>query len=516
MKLLDFFTVSKCRRYSAACLLGVGLTFAFPPLYIIPFLFIGLSGLLFLIHISPSAKQAFWVGWWFGFGHFVTGIYWIAYALLTDAAQFGWMVPFAVFGISAALAVYVALVSAATRVAPLKSPISLVIVFSLLWVVGEYARAYLFSGFPWNLIGYVWTYSDAMIQPASVIGIYGLGLISVLAGASLFLLMINPGRWQYIILPAVCSSLLVAGWVWGNHRLAHAAVDHVEGVTLRIVQGNIKQELKWEQGQKELNLQKYVDLTKSDGFDRLTYVIWPETALPYIMKEYNPGMQEFLRYVAPPNGALLTGAMRLEESDNDYEVWNSFFVLTRDAGVYAHSDKFHLVPFGEYVPLRSWMPGFISKITQGTKDFSTGTGPEAIALPTGEAVLPLICYEGIFPQYVNGNTKGEYDWILNITNDAWFGVSSGPYQHLNMTRMRAVEHGVPLVRAANTGVSAVIDPYGRIISEIPLNKTAVLDSNLPKKLKENTLYSGYGMVIVLFIMVLCLFGAVLIEYFIKI
>lgn len=504
--------LSQCsgkRRYIVAFLLGVGATLAFSPLYLLPLLFIGFSGLLLQIISCTGKKQAFLTGWWFGFGHFTTGIYWITYALLTDAAQFGWLVPFAVFGIAGVLALYCAVVAWVTYIAPVKSIISKALILSLAWVVCEFARNYLLSGFPWNLVGYVWAISDATMQIASVTGIYGLGLLTVLVASSLAVFISSkPGR--NIAFPVVMFGVFVLAGGWGYLRIDHAQDNYVDAVKLRIVQGNIEQKLKWLPGQREINLQKYINLTRREGFDTITHVIWPETAIPYALRQKNPELEELFRYVAPPHGVLLTGAMRLEEVEDDYNVWNSLFAITQK-GIYSHYDKFHLVPFGEYIPLRAWLPDAISKITQGPKDFSTGSGPKPLALPDGTTVLPLICYEGIFPQYVNGEVKEPYSWILNITNDAWFGVSSGPYQHFNMVRMRAVEQGTPLVRAANTGISAVIDPYGRVVSSLALNRTGILDSPLPQKIGGGTIYSNYGKFITLLLIVICAVFAYLLR-----
>ena len=487
------------RRYVMALVLGLLATLALPPVYALPVLFISCMGLFWLIYASETGKQVFYIGWWFGFGHFSSGIYWIAYALLTDAARFGWMVPFAVFGLSGILAVYFGGMALCAYRAPVQKDISKVLLFAVLWVVMEWLRAYLFTGFPWNLIGYVWTVSDTMLQMASVTGIYGLSFLTVLvATVPVLWLRINKEKQEVTFRKsmAVWVVFLIAGLVWGGGfwRLSGREVTAVPGVRLRLVQANIQQYHKWKPELREATVQKYVSLTQAPGYESRTHIIWPETALPYFLEEA-PWAETLLGRLAPRKGALITGALRTDFiSNEDYHIWNSMFAIVRGGKVIDYFDKFHLVPFGEYVPFRTILP--LEKITEGGKDFSTGVGPRVLNVPNIPPFGPLICYEAIFPQ--DSFHKGaKPQWLLNITNDAWFGMSSGPHQHFEMARTRAVEQGVPLVRVANTGISAVVDGYGAIQSELGLGVTGVIDTTLPTALVDNTIYSRLGDYIIL-------------------
>jgi apolipoprotein N-acyltransferase len=263
-------------------------------------------------------------------------------------------------------------------------------------------------------------------------------------------------------------------------------------IRLRLVQPNVPQSLKWDPVQREANLGKTVALARSPGLETRTAVIWPETAVPFVVtdfNEYGPGLRQTLATATPPGGYLLTGAPRAErDAEGRLKLWNSLHVVNESASLVATYDKFHLVPFGEYVPLRSILR--FAKVTVGTVDFSPGPGLETLTVPGLPPASPLICYEAIFPGRVTASGLRPA-WLLNITNDAWFGMSSGPYQHFTAARFRAVEEGLPLVRAANNGISAVVDGYGRVVAQLGLGETGVLDASLPPPLGA-TVYSRLG------------------------
>jgi apolipoprotein N-acyltransferase len=262
------------------------------------------------------------------------------------------------------------------------------------------------------------------------------------------------------------------------------------GVRLRLVQANIDQRLKWNPGERAANFGKYLSMTKGPGFDEVTHVIWPETAIPYVVAR-DAEARAAIAAVVPPKGLLIAGAIRttLAAGVKPFQVWNSAHAIDQSARIVGTYDKFHLVPFGEYMPLRGILP--LQKITPGAVDFSAGPGPRTLALPGLPPVGLLICYEVIFPGNVldRGNRPR---WLLNLTNDAWFGESTGPYQHFAAARLRAVEEGLALVRSANTGISAVIDPYGRVIARLGLGVEGVLDSPLPLPLEGLTPYARFG------------------------
>ena len=500
------------RRRLVAVGLGVLATAALPPLFAVPLLAVAFTGLLWLIDGAGSARSparaAFTAGWWFGFGHFVTGLYWITNSLLVDADRFGWLVPFAVSGLSAGLAIFPGLAAAAVRLSGARGA-GRVLVLAAAWAGVEWLRGHVLSGFSWNLIGTAWVFSDAVSQTVAVTGTYGLSLLTVALAAAPATLGDPVGggadagagrdrRWAALV---VMTALFGVLWAAGEVRLASAPakVDPapaagsdgsvVPGVRLRLVQANIDQRLKWSPSERAANFRKYLSMTKGPGFEKVTHVIWPETAVPYIVAR-DAEARAAIAAVVPPEGLLISGAIRATAAGvKPFEVWNSAHAIDQSARIVGTYDKFHLVPFGEYMPLRGVLP--LQKITPGAVDFSAGPGPRTLALPGLPPVSLLICFEVIFPGNVldRGNRPR---WLLNLTNDAWFGESTGPYQHFAAARLRAVEEGLALVRAANTGISAVVDPYGRVIARLGLGVDGVLDSPLPLPLEGLTPYARFG------------------------
>ncbi len=482
------------RRRGLVLLLGLCAALALPPLYLVFFLIPAFSGLVLLIENAPSRKAAFGAGWWFGFGFYTAGLYWIGNAMLVDAARFGWMIPFAVFGLSGFLALFLGLVALAARaIGQGAGRGGIALALGGAWVVQEWVRSWIFTGFPWNLIGTVWTFSDAMMQPAALIGAYGLSLITLAAAAAPSLLWKGGREPAVRLLVLAPYLLLLAGGAWGFVRLAGAAPGAVENVRLRLVQGNIDQSQKWRDELRRQHFEKHIALSRLPPEDPSarapTHVIWPETAVPYLI-DHDIRVRMRLAEAVPPGGLLITGAPRATAPGVEpFQVWNSLEAIDGNgvlAGIY---DKFHLVPFGEYVPLRGLLP--IERIVPGRGDFSTGPGPVTIDLPGLPPVGPLICYEAIFPAAVI-DPKRRPDWLLIVTNDGWFGISAGPHQHFAASRLRAVEQGLPLVRAANTGISGVVDALGRVEARLGLGETGVLDADLPKPLEGRTLYSQLG------------------------
>lgn len=492
-----------------SALYGVFVTLALPPVYLLPLAIIGLSGFLLLIRECENAKRAFTIGWWFGFGHFATGLYWICIALLVDAKNFAWLIPFAVLGIPAVVAIYTAFISLITwHAAKRLKDWELVIVFACVWTAIEMLRGYLFTGFPWNLIGYIWTSSLSMLQFVSVAGIWGLSLLTVIVFSMPSVFFLSPWKIKSdlslrIAIPFIVSSIFAAFiFAYGYMRLDNHPTEFVKDVKLRIVQANIDQNLKWEEEWRDKTVQKYFDMTTSKGFDKITHVIWPETALPFALTDRDQNMIKALAEIAPKKGALITGALRIEHKGNYFpeNFYNSLAVITHDAKLYSLYNKKHLVPFGEYVPFSSILP--LQKITNGMVDFTEGTTSSTITAPNFPPFSGLVCYEAIFPgNVVDKNTSSKA--LVNVTNDAWYGNTSGPYQHFEMARTRAVEEGKPLIRAANNGISAVIDSYGRIIGKTKLAETAVLDTLLPANINNSTIYGSYrNLLIILSIVVL--------------
>lgn len=496
------------RRTLLLLVLGALATLAMPPVSFTPALLLAFPGLVCLLDGSARGWRALLDGWLFGFGFFVTGLYWVSNALLTDAEQFAWLVPFAVAGLPALLALFTGAAALLFHWLRTTGP-SRVLTLAVVWTIGEWARGHAFTGFPWNLVGTTWDWSDAMLQANSLIGVYGLSLLTVLVAAAPAALASAGGRegahgW---LMPSLAAVLVAAGFVFGFLRLAAADNGTVAGAEVRIVQANIAQQMKWEPDQLRANVERHLTLTRRPGIEARRIVVWPETALPYDI-ERDAALRSALGGLIAPGALLATGVPRAElDATGQYlsRVWNSVAVLDSAGVIVGTYDKAHLVPFGEYVPLRPLLASLGLRAVTGFLDHSAGPGPRTLALPGVPPVSPLICYEAIFPAAVAAEPRP--GWLLNVTNDGWYGASAGPYQHFASARIRAVEEGLPLVRAANTGISGVIDSYGRVRASLGLLEEGVVDSALPVALPP-TLYARLGDLPLL--IVLGLYGAVLI------
>ncbi len=491
--------------------LGVLAALALPPVYLVPLLIPAFVGLLWLIADSPTPAKAFSDGWWFGFGHSAAALSWIGIAFTVDAARYGWMAPFAVAGMAAGMALFPAAAAALSSLAFGKrrlNAIGRVIVFAGLWTAMEWTRGWVLTGFPWNLMGTVWAWSDAMIQLAAVTGVYGLSLLTVgVAAMPAVLAETGPGddgRRRRAAVPVVAAfALLGAVWAGGQARLSWAPDETVAGVRLRLVQPNIPQALKWKRELRQEHVLKQLKMSKqpADHGPPPTHVIWAETAVPYFLAE-TPALAETLGRGAPLGGMIITGAPRTTPAGIvPKRFWNSLHAIDSQGRIRGTYDKHHLVPFGEYVPFRGILP--FGKLTAGRQDFSPGPGVQTLEWPGLPPVSPLICYEAIFPGRV-ADAENRPHWLLNLTNDAWFGFSSGPYQHFAASRLRAVEEGLPLVRVANTGISGVIDAYGRVLHRLGLGREGIIDSPLPAALGGTTPFALLGdwMTIMVIIMAL--------------
>ncbi|WP_404383362.1 apolipoprotein N-acyltransferase [Caenispirillum salinarum] len=477
-------------RAGLAVLLGMLTTLALPPVHAMPVLLVTLPLLVWLIDGTKSWRGALGIGWLFGLGHFATGFYWIANALLIDAERFGWMIPFAVGGLGGLMAIFPAAAAALARLAGTSGP-ARVLTLAAAWGALEWVRGWFLTGFPWNPLASAWMPVDAVLQTTAFVGTYGLSLLTMLAFAALALVgdRPDPDRRPGLATIAAAWGVLAVAAGLGAVRLATADVAPADGPRLRIVQPHIPQIDKWKQDKRDDNLLRHVELSQQDGFAELDAVIWPETAAPFAVN-LDHERRRLAAHAAPPGGVLLTGAPRMTpRGDAPFQVWNSLVALKPDGTILDTYDKMHLVPFGEYVPLRDVLP--LEKVTPGSTDFSFGTGPRLMTLPGLPPAGPLICYEVIFPGQIVLDAANRPGWLLNVTNDGWYGISAGPFQHWATSRLRAVEEGLPLVRAANTGISGVVDAYGRVIAVQPLGTAGVVDAVLPPALAP-TLYARGG------------------------
>ena len=502
------------RRLAVALALGGLSATAFAPIYLLFLLPPAFVGLLWLLAGAADKRRAFLVGWAFGAGHFLVGLYWIGIALTVDLARFGWLLPFPTLGLALALGIFIGLVTLTLHLIGWRGR-GQVLLFVALWLAAEFLRGTLLTGFPWNLLGSVWSFSPWTMQSVAWIGTWGLGAVTLLAAVSPALL-VGRARPGFVIFSWL---LLLAVLAAGGLRLYFAppmGSQVVPDVQLRLVQPSIPQQDKWKRELRRGHVRRQMELTVQPGFDKITHVIWAETAVPYFLNQ-QPELQRSLAQVVPPNGRLVVGAPTLLQGDpanpidsatnpappagDSKTLYNSLFVLNRLGELEARYDKRHLVPFGEYTPFRSVL-GF-TKITQGSSDFSSGQGTGALSIAGLPLAAALICYEVIFPGKVVPRQGPRPGWLLNITNDAWFGESSGPYQHFAAARLRAVEEGLPLVRVANNGISAIVDGRGRVLGRLEQNEIAVLDGPLPVSLPP-TLFSRLGVMTVFLILLLLL------------
>jgi apolipoprotein N-acyltransferase len=450
---------------------------------------LGITIPLFL-KFFQTERSLFVQGWLFGFGYFIAVLHWIGFAFFVDAKVDLWMMPFSVGGLAGVLAIYWGLVAWATHKL-VQRGFAVWLVFPLTLSIAEWLRGILFTGFPWAVPGLAADGMGGVAQLAAFIGMNGLTLVILLWAAMPFAYFAG-----YKKIAGVVLLTLPLAWSFGEWRLAQNPTQFVAGVGVRLVQPNISQSDKWRGDNARAIFDQLLALSAKppeNGIE-VTHIIWPESAVPFLIDESPEGKAE-LRAMLGGKKVLLTGAVRRSSprpiNDVEPEYFTSVLVFDGNAQVVASYDKWHLVPGGEYLPL-AWLlePLGFRKVVSLPESFTAGRGPEAILIPGAGRALPQICYEAIFPESITDSVHRP-DWIVNVTNDGWFGNSAGPYQHLAQLRLRAVEQGLPAMRAANTGISAVIDPVGRYLETIVLGTENTRDSSLPKKL-QSTVYSVFG------------------------
>jgi apolipoprotein N-acyltransferase len=491
------------RRGLIAFLAGAASALALAPFNAWPVLFVTFPVLVWLVDGSAAGRWsgtliAAGAGWCFGFGYFVAGLYWIGYAFLVDAKTFGWLLPFAVAGLPAYLALFTAAGLAFARLIWVRGPVR-ILALAVALTGAEWLRGHLLSGFPWNAFGYALTQPLALAQSVSLFGLWGLTFLGVAIFATPAVLIDDAADTPHprrVVLIAVV--ILVAMTAYGLARLAENPTQYVPGVKLRIMQPNLQQDEKFNYAAKEQVMARYLALSnratgpQSNGVHDVTHLIWPESAFPFFLTR-DPEALAQIAALLKPHTELITGAVRLASAADPQNVraYNSVYVIDPDGSIRGIYDKVHLVPFGEYLPFQHLLERLgLRQLTRIVGGFIAGDRRRAMDLLGAPKMLPLICYEAIFPGAAvpRGERPG---WLVNVTNDGWFGISSGPHQHFQQARVLAIAEGLPLVRAANTGISAVVDPVGRIVNSLPLGVEGVLDSALPKSI-EPTLYVRFG------------------------
>lgn len=503
------------RRWLIAALSGSLLSLSLAPYFIFPVLFISLPILVFLLDgaVGPGDTKrgattgstwgmgrlsCFWpgfgVGWWFALGFFTSSFWWLGAALLVDADRFAWALPLATLALPSALALLWGFAAGLARCLWPKGPFRL-LTLAAAFLGAEWLRSHILTGLPWNHLGLAAAPHPIGLQSASVIGLDGLAFLALMIGSAPVIWIdrrlrhpadASYGRW-YVRGALV---LLVLHVSFGVARLTLAQDSFYDDVRLRIVQPNIPQAQKWLPEKRSAHFNKLLELSdrvtspEDPGLSAVTHLIWPETAFPFLLSQ-EPGALAALSALLPDETLLIAGAARAERAapPGEERYFNSLYVLDSEAEIVAVYDKVHLVPFGEYLPFESLFDlAGLRQIIPFTGGFEAGPGYRTLSnLAATPPVLPLICYEILFAHEAT-HAANQASWIVNVTNDAWFGDTPGPRQHLHSAQLRAVLGGLSVVRAANTGISAVIDPYGRVRKTLHLGIAGTLNSELPKPL----------------------------------
>ncbi len=474
-------------RKTIAFIAGLVSVLGFAPRYWIIAPFVAFSILMWLLLNIKTAKKAFAIGYWFGFAHFAFGFSWIGNALFIEAEKFGCLYPIILLAAGGFFGLFFAIPACCVILG--KYNWQKWIIFASSLVIGEWIRSFLFTGFPWNLMGYSLAFSDEMIQLASVGGSYLLSLLSVLSYSVIGLWLVAKNKKNFIFAIVSIIFIFFVLWLFGFLRLLNSSVVETD-IVVRIVQPSIPQTMKWNKELMEHNFNEYLNLSAEKKEKIPNFIVWGETASPFML-DRDKEHQQKLEPILQKGSYLLAGMVTYDFVFNEYQLYNSMVVLGKNGEVVDYYHKSHLVPFGEYIPLREYLPSFIRPVANAIGTFGKGNGPKVIKIDGLPSFGGIICYEAIFPgEVVNQNNRP--DFLVNLTNDGWYGDSVGPYQHWVAAKMRAVEEGITIVRAANNGISGVFNPCGVEKGKLPLNYKGILDINIDSALGYKTLYSYFG------------------------
>jgi apolipoprotein N-acyltransferase len=489
---------------------GLASVLAFAPFFVWPILFLTLPVLVWLI-TPPSAevvsrailRRTFFDGWWFGFGYFFAGLFWVGEAFLVEADVFGWLLPFAVTLLPAGLALFFGAAAAASR-AVWKPGLAGLLTTAVVFAGSEWLRGHVLTGFPWNVLGYALTGSDTLMQSAGLVGIYGLTLWAMLIFTAPLVLATEaePDESLRAFAPGLALAIvpLSLAVFYGSAVLSSAPPAAADAPRVRIVQPSVAQREKWLPAKQGEIFRLHLDLTRrnssgeEDDLSKVALIVWPEAAMPFRPLEHPEALQAIADLLPDKGPVLLSGGLRVETtgSGSALNAYNSLIAIDDAGKPAAIYDKIHLVPFGEYLPFQPVLEAIgLQQLTKLRGGFTSGPSPRPLLkLPGLPPIVGLICYEAIFPSAVVQGTERP-GLIVNITNDGWFGNTTGPRQHLHQSRVRAVEEGLPLVRAANNGISAMIDAQGRILARLDLNERGVIDPPIPP-VAEQPPYARWG------------------------
>lgn len=494
--LVDIVTKLPVQLSLTLCLLsGVIASFIQAP-YNVSSLIFPCFGLFYILYAnSQTIQQSLLCGFTFAFGYFVASLYWIGNALLVDGNPYVWAWPLAVMALPALLAAITTIyIGLAHILFPNKTSVRGLIGFCALLALAEWTRGHVFTGFPWNLYGHTWDDAKEMIQIVSFGGPYILTFLTILWGCSAAFLFLRSSN-RVVILSISILSLIVAYEI-GHYRLFYKQGEVSKDTVLHIVQPNIQQENKWDPQHLAHNFEQHIQHSTLTHKGRRNIIIWPETAVaPPLLGSVSA--QERIQNILDQNSILISGAL-IRTADGLYH--NGIALWDHESGPFHLYSKTHLVPFGEYIPFQEWIP--LKTVTQFS-GFAKGDGVQTIQWQDYPSFRPLICYESIFANEVTERNQSRPDYLLVVTNDAWYGDSPGPYQHFSQAKFRAVEQGIPVVRSANTGISGVIDSYGIARDTIPLMQDGGLSIYMPLKTDELTYYSRFGDYPFFILMALC-------------
>jgi apolipoprotein N-acyltransferase len=467
-----------------AVILGVLFALAFAPFFFTASIAISLALLFRQLLNSNNNKKSFLIGLSFGFGFFLTSCYWIGISFTINAEKFASLIPIAIPALCIVLAIFIAFTGMLFQILRSNNIYLNILNFTICWCLLEYIRVYLFSGMPWNLAGYSLSNNLQIAQFASLFGIYGLSIITILFGSSCYLFLYYKTKKAKLLLSVILLIPITIIYIYGDYKLQNNPTIFTN-IKIQIVQANMRPPSipTHENLMSILNQNLFTTNKISEHAD---IIIWPEGVLPYPIDGNSSDLSTYLSEYLPKNSYLIAGGTRYDGKN----YYNSLFLFDHNQNPIKYYDKIHLVPFGEYFPFRKILD--FDSITNGSIDYGFGDvkgGIEIDDLKTN--FLPIICYESIFPELSSIKYRNHADsqWLLNISNDGWFGDSTGPYQHFYMARIRAIEQGLPLIRAANTGISAIFDGYGRIIQKTNLLENTNIINYLPIK-ASHTLFSN--------------------------
>ncbi len=488
---------------TACVVLGLIASYAMAPFYVWPAMLVALSGFILIMARQTNPWRGAWCMFMFGMGYFTLGLWWVANALMMDIEDYWWAMGFSILGLPLLLSICWFIAGWVTVRLTAANTLARGVLLITLLMLAEYGRAFNLTGFPWTLFGYMWANIDAVTQLASLGGAYFVSALTVIwMGAPGLMWIARRHKLRQGVIAGIAVATFAGGYVYGAVRLNNHPTEMRTDTALVIVQPNLTPNEKWETGKEMDHFMRHVRLSQQ-GLDLLAKapvlpksvaIVWPETSLdeqlllavPEAPKALLDTMQGL-----PFRTALVSGLWRQENKNESQkpDFYNSIGDISVSDGklnlddIY---DKHHLVPFGEFLPMEETL-GLTPVV--GFAGFKWGTGPKVLHSPVVPPVSPMICFEAIFPWY--GASEGA-EWLVNTSNDGWYGDTAGPYQHLAMTRYRAIEQGKPIARSATTGISAVIDPYGRVLQSLDYYRQGYLVSALPQYIAGGTLYIRFG------------------------